>query len=275
VIADVARDLFGTIERLFPAELGESTPEQQEPEYTLADLEHLKAEARPIPATETGYLQVIDSDELMRLAVDHDLLLLVKFRPGHFVLKDKPLVMALPKARASDQICERIRKTFGLGYQRSHTQDVEFAINQLVEVAVRSLSAGINDPFTTISCIDWLGAGLAKLAETSFPTQHRHDDEGKLRVILEHPETFTGALDAAFDQIRQHAGPNVAVRMRLLEAMAQIATHTHNEEDRQALQHHMEMVRRESYEEIEEPSDLEDIEQRYQAAVRTRPEERS
>jgi uncharacterized membrane protein len=267
VIADVAQDMFDTIERLFPAELGESTPEEREPEYTLADLEQLEAEARPIPATNTGYLQVIDSDELMRLAAVHDLLLIVKFRPGHFVLEEKALVMALPQTNASDEVCDQIRNTFALGHQRSHTQDVEFAINQLVEVAVRSLSAGINDPFTAISCIDWLGAGLAKLAETAFPTQHRHDAAGKLRIFLEHPETFVGALDAAFDQIRQHAGRNVAVRMRLLEALTQVAEHVHNEEDRRALLHHAEMVRQESYDEIEEPSDLEDIEERYQAML--------
>jgi uncharacterized membrane protein len=72
--------------------------------------------------------------------------------------------------------------------RRTLVQDVEFAIDQLVEVTVRALSPGVNDPFTAISCIARLGAALCTLAEKVIPSPYRHDEDGRL-----HPRRRQGA----------------------------------------------------------------------------------
>ena len=114
-------------------------------------------------------------------------------------------------------------------------------MDELVEIAVRSLSPGINDPFTAINCIDHLGAALGRLAERRLPTAHRCDEEGKLRVVAD-PVTFPDVLDAAFNQIRQYGRDSVAVIVRLLETFTSIANHLARASDAEALLQHGEMV---------------------------------
>ncbi len=99
------------------------------------------------------------------------------------IIKGMKLVQVWPGEKIDDKLNDQLREAFILGAFRSVTQDIEFAINQLVEVALRALSPGINDPFTAINCIDWLGAGLSHLGERSILSPYRYDDSKKLRII--------------------------------------------------------------------------------------------
>lgn len=45
----------------------------------------------------------------------------------------------------------QIRSCYRLGNERIPTQDIEYAVNQLVEMAVRAMSAAINDPYTAMT----------------------------------------------------------------------------------------------------------------------------
>lgn len=125
----------------------------------------------------------------------------------------------------------------------------------------RGLSPGINDPFTAISCIDRLGAALARLSERRFPSPYRYDDEGNLRVIVE-PVRFRGIVDTAFNQIRQYGQSSAAVTIRLLEAIAIIAGRTSDGERRAALLRQADMIWRGSQASLPEPEDRADVEAR-------------
>jgi len=136
-----------------------------------------------------------------------------------------------------------------------------------VEIAARALSPGINDPFTAVRCIDQLSVALCHLAQKEIPSPYRYDDDDKLRVIAE-PIAFADLIDAAFNQIRQYGKSSVGVTMRLLEAIATIATFSHRKTDRAALLRHANMINRGSQEAISEELDLKDVEDRYLAAVK-------
>ena len=145
-------------------------------------------------------------------------------------------------------------------------QDAEFAIHQLVEVALRALSPGINDPFTAITCIDHLGSVLCSLTDRAFPRPSFYDDEGKLRIITK-PLTFEGVTNAAFDQIRQYGRASVAVTIRLLETLKTVAFHASTLEQRKAILRQADMIIRESQETIGEKNDRDDVQERYQALL--------
>ncbi len=221
---------------------------------------------RPVPATQTGYLQAIDRDELMRLATERDLVLRLRYRPGDFIVEESDLVIVWPAEETDEEMMGRVNDCFILGAHRIRIQDVELALNQLVEIAVRALSAGINDPFTAMACIDRLGASLVHLAERQMPKAGQYDDQGRLRLIRD-VVTFGGVVDAAFNQIRQNGRANVAVIIRLLEALAIIATRARTEEQRGALRRQAEMVWRGSREALPETMDLEDVEKRYRLVL--------
>jgi uncharacterized membrane protein len=137
IVAAVACDLEDAIDRLFPSKSGAglSSP-GHDPSAMIP--ENFDRRARCIPAPESGYLQVIDSDCLMSLAVEQDLILSLPYRPGHFVHAGCALLSVWPAERLTDSTLKDLADAFILGDERTLIQDVEFSINQLVEIAVRA-----------------------------------------------------------------------------------------------------------------------------------------
>jgi uncharacterized membrane protein len=161
-----------------------------------------------------------------------------------------------------------------LGPKRTPTQDLEFSIDALVEIALRALSPGINDPRTAMTCIDRLAEALAHFMRTGSRPPLIDDADGTLRLIL-HPTTFDGAIDAAFNQIRQAANGHVAVLIRIIDALGELAESGVTTEQRSALARHADMVRRACRRSIAEPEDRADVEgelHRLDAAIAAAPE---
>ena len=266
VVARVGRELEDGIDRLFPGHLGKPGSEASKAP-SEADLAAAFArEARPVGALADGYLQQIDADALMALAAEEDLLLRLERRPGHYLVKGRAMVMVWPGDRVTETLVDKLNAAFVLGNQRTVGQDVEFSFQQLVEIAVRALSPGINDPFTAIACVDRLGSGLCRLARCDMPSTLRFDHHGRLRLVAQGP-TFAGIVDTAFNQIRQSARSNPAVAIRMLEAITQIAGHVQRAPDVASLQRHTDMILRGAREAVPEPDDLLAIEATFTAAT--------
>lgn len=265
VIASVSHDLDDAIERLFPEQLGLSTelrPHRQITEIPAS----FESNTWVVKASKTGYLQAIDNQELLKIACKHNLLLRLQFRPGQFVVQGSALVLVHPGNHLFSKLTKQINDAFIVGHERNEQQDVEFPINQLVEVALRAISPAVNDPFTAIRCIDRLGAGLSRLAQKDFPSPYRYDLQGNLRVIAE-GTTFETLVDSAFNQIRQYARSDTAVTIRLLEAIATISAYTSNPKQRDVLRRHAEMIQRGSCEGLAEELDRQAVEQQYDNVI--------
>jgi uncharacterized membrane protein len=264
VIATVHKDLQKKIERLFPEHYDESLPWRREVSERMLP-ENFAERALAIKAGQTGYLQAVNGEGLMQIACKYDLLVQYEQRPGHYVIKDTTIARVLPLGEnKTDQWSEKVREAFIIGKQRTQEQDVEFLIYELVEIAVRALSPGINDPHTAITCIDRLGSALAELAGRAMPPSCLHDPEGHLRLITR-PHNFQGLVDASIDQIRQYGLGSVAVTIRLLEMIGSVLPFARDESRRQALLRQAAMIERGSRQAFSEESDREDIHGRYLA----------
>lgn len=265
VISEISADLNDAIDRLFPEKIGHGASQHKRSFGEIPA--NFDAEACPIKATGSGYIQAIDDEKLMKLACQQNLLLRLKSRPGKFVVKGSDLVLVFPEKLVNPKLTTQLNDAFILGNERTEQQDVEFPIKQLVEIALRAISPAVNDPFTAIRCIDRLSAGLSHLAQRDFPSPYRYDEDHNLRLIAE-PVTFAGLTDAAFNQIRSYSTSDIAVTIRLLEAIEAIAPHTRHQKDRAALLRHADMIKRGSQEGISEELDKKDVEERYQLAVK-------
>jgi uncharacterized membrane protein len=266
IIARVSRELDATIERLFPPQGRPAAPAPQRYGQTEELPAEFELQAAAVPASTSGYLQGIDSDTLLLVAQEYDCLLCVQTRPGSFIVQGGTLVLVWPGERLDEPLAECVQAAFILGSERTPTQDVEFCIDQLVEIAIRALSPGINDPFTAITCVDRLGAALCRLAQRPIPSPYRYDEEQQLRIIAR-PVTFTGVIDAAVNQIRQYGCSSVAVTIRLLETLAVVAAYTHREEDRAALRRQAMMIERGSRAGVPEEWDRQAVQERYQEVI--------
>ncbi|HDS00377.1 MAG TPA: DUF2254 domain-containing protein [candidate division Zixibacteria bacterium] len=264
VVQAVYNELLERLLPLFPDEIADDTGSTGELDQDRQARINSYRKSRSISAPKDGYLQAVDINGLLRIAIATDSLLSLEYRPGEYITADSTLVTVSFDGQFSDESAEDLANSFFVGPQRSPLQDAEYAIHQLVEIAVRALSPGINDPFTAISCIDRLGSAVSFLAGRSFPSSHHCEDEGKLRLVTK-PWTFTGVVNAAFDQIRQNSQSNVAVTTRLLETLTMIAGVCRNAEQREALLRQGNMILRASEEFISEKDDKQDVQQRYQA----------
>ena len=263
IVADVARELHHTIDRLFPYHVGHNAPQDQN-EPALPD--DFQARAIAIRAQKYGYVQAVNLNRLFALAVRDNCIIKLGFRPGDFVTQDEPLLWIYPHSPSLQVLAahrDKLRRTFIIGEGRTPVQDVEFGVNQLVEVACRALSPGINDPFTAITCLDHLGSALTHLAQVPLPDSCRYDDSGELRVVTERIN-FAGLADAAFNMIRQYGRDSAAVTIRLLETLTRIAPHAHSAEVRQVLLQHGEMVQRDCRAELPDANDRLDVQERFE-----------
>lgn len=262
-IASVAREMDHTIDRMFPGSMGHPEPERDPRDDLPPDFAKQSA---VVSARGTGYLQAVDVDRLIRTAKEDDLVVRLFSRPGHFVFEGADLARVWPRERVDREVEEAVNEALILGPERTPTQDVEFAVRQMVEIAVRALSPSLNDPFTAMTCVDQLGARLLRLARCRFPDAYRYDDRGRLRVVTD-PNSFPGVMDAAFDQLRQNAGRAPAVLLRILETLATLAGHARDAPVRESIRHHAIMLHRAAHAEVREPWDLRDVDERFDAVV--------
>ncbi|MGD8337809.1 MAG: DUF2254 domain-containing protein [Desulfobacterales bacterium] len=267
IIARVRGDLYKAVDRIFPEKLGQEEDLSSGTIIRDYDIPTVcDREVCQVKANRSGYLQAVDNEALMRIAVEEDLLIHFGYHPGNFITRGSVLVTVWPGDRLDETVLGKINSIFIVGPERTLEQDVEFAISQLVEIAVRALSPGINDPITAITCIDWLGAGLCQLANRRMPSSHRLDEQNRLRVICK-PFVFEKLVDAAFNMIRQNSHSIAAVSIHLLETIATVAAQTPSKEDRAALLRHAAMVVHGCKEKLLSDDDRKDLEKRYEAAI--------
>jgi uncharacterized membrane protein len=155
------------------------------------------------------------------------------------------LISLIDPGDLDDATTAKLNAVYVISHQRTVEQDVAFGIRQVVDVAMKALSPGINDTTTAVMCVDYLAAILTRLATRRIATPHALE-EGELRVIARWP-SFEGLLSAAFDQIRQNAEGNAGVLLRLLGALQTIAGQTASPRRR--------WVIRQKVDEIEEAAD--------------------
>lgn len=207
----------------------------------------------PLPATpghliyvrETGYIQTVDPALMLTFARENDLLIRLLRKPGAFVRPGEAVAMVWPPERIGEQQDKQIRRAFRVGNQRTPTQDVECAVNQLVEMAVRAMSPAINDPFTAMTCLDHIGNGLALFAQQGEESLNTYDPDGRLRLVFE-PVTFNELLDAAFNMLRHAGCDNASVLLHMLTVIGGIGQAAKTAEARQALRHHVGLIEAES-----------------------------
>jgi uncharacterized membrane protein len=261
VIRSVSDELHEAIDRLWPADLGADPPEV----CALTRVPFQQDEALALLAQGSGYVDAIQDSMLIKLAQEHSLVIRLAHRPGHFAVEGTPLAWAWPSERATEEITKKLNKAFVLSSHRTPFQDVEFAIDQLVEIAVRALSPGANDPFTALNCIDRLGEALCHLARRTAPSAMRFDEENELRVIA-YPARFDAVTDAAFNQIRQYGAGSAAVLICLMETIGTIASQSRRADDFVALARHAKLVNRAARRSLVEEANLADFEERHRVA---------
>jgi uncharacterized membrane protein len=273
VIAGIGRDLSRAIEAEFPLldrhEVGPAPMGRDRPIPELLKL--LDDRGGIVTAGTSGYIQFVGYGQLVAIASRADAVIRLNHGSGHFVVAGSPLATVWPRG-AAEQVRLALAKAHVTGPHRTLMQDPVFAIDQLVEIAIRALSPAVNDTFTALTCIDWLSAGLSKLSGRVMVEGFYRDTYGRIRLIESNP-SYTKAVNRAFDKVRQAARGMPAVIIRMLHALAIVMNQTITREQRLILLRQADMIITGARESVPDSNDLADIEARYRRLVEMAAEE--
>ncbi len=188
-----------------------------------------------------GYVQSVSYERLLEIAESSDTVLRVHVAPGAWVVHDSRCVSVVPAHACDDAMNDAIRRAFIIGAERTAESDVEYALQRLVEVALRALSPGINDTFTAITAINNLATAVALVWSGAEPSPMLRDGSGKVRVVraASDPAALVGS---AFDAVR-HAGARIpVVASGMLDVLGRLAAQVCDERRRDAVMTQIEAV---------------------------------
>jgi uncharacterized membrane protein len=188
----------------------------------------------PVLNDRSGYIRFIDCAQLVALAKAFHVKIHLLRRIGQFVPYGTPLLMASKADRLSPNATAELLDAVDIGTSRTLQQDVEFGVLQIVDIALKAISPAVNDPSTAINCVDHLGRILIRFLSRESPARLLYNPPGVLRVSVAWPD-FDQLLHSAFDQIRLYPKADVAVSLRLLRALGDIAATTTDENVRRTL----------------------------------------
>ena len=178
-------------------------------------------------APREGYVQRLDYDYLIDHQSDRLAGIETCVRGGDYVAKGADIMRLYGRCNLTESDLAKWSQSISFGSKRTPVQDPEFAISQLVEIALRALSPGINDPFTAMTCLDKLSSACIELAKARFPepvlVNTRND-----RWLVRRTFDLNGVVDTAFDQIRHAAANKLDVCLYLLTCLRRIDNQTNN-----------------------------------------------
>ncbi|MBU1979237.1 MAG: DUF2254 domain-containing protein, partial [Gammaproteobacteria bacterium] len=260
IIASVAQETIASIDRLFP-EKQEPGTDKAEGELNERPLPSLDERTwYVVPAEVSGYIQSVDIDAILHLARDRRTIVRMEHGIGAFVVQDAALASLALTYPPDQETIDALNGAYSIGRHRTADQDPAFGIRQIVDMALKALSPGVNDTSTAVMCVDYLTAILARLVCRRLPPSHRYEGE-TLRVIAIVP-TFEGLLAEAFDQIRGSAAGNVGIMARMLGAIDTIGSLTTDQRRRQALDEQVQWIAELADRTIESTHDRARIERR-------------
>lgn len=218
IVDRIASETESMVEELMPwPHLGDGRIEEAHVDFSSWDT--------PVESEASGYIRFIDIEKLLLLAKSLRVKVRVVRRVGHFVPEGTPLLMVYKADRLSPDHCAELLSAVDLGPARTLQQDIEFGVLQIVDIALKAISPAVNDPSTGVTCVDQLSRILIRFASRKTPDAVLYDPPAVARVSVSWID-FGGLLTSAFEQIRLYSTGDVAVSLRMLRGLSDIAATT-------------------------------------------------
>ena len=168
-------------------------------------------------APRSGWIQDINLEQLLG-CVGEGSHVLVHRSVGNYVLLGQLLASVWPEKDDPDRVEREAAGGFVIARQRSRRGDAAFGITQLVDIAVRALSPGVNDPKTAEEMVHHLGEILVELAVRDLPPRHSEIDG---RTIIRAAElAHRDYVELAVEPIRRFARTDPQVLASVVRTLA-------------------------------------------------------
>ncbi|MDT8861129.1 DUF2254 domain-containing protein [Alkalihalobacillus sp. MEB130] len=172
-------------------------------------------------AEKSGYLLIVEIEKLVEQARDDDVIVKVEVGLGDFIEKGTTILSFWGK-NTSEIDSSLYQQLFHVGEERATIQDIDFGLTKLVEITLRALSPGTNDPNTAISGIRALARILTVLAKKNLHRSYYNDQYESLRVMVKQRH-FEDYLYRCYYQIRHYGIEDVSVVAAMIDSLQLIA----------------------------------------------------
>jgi uncharacterized membrane protein len=213
ILTRIGQETRSTLEQLYPEGVGEDA-EEAHPEKPEGSPSLLVPAAHP-----SGVLIAVDEARLLSCAQNARVIVALVPMMGDFVLQGSVLFEVWGDASHLD--VKELLAALDFGPERTLQQDTAFGFRQLVDIAERALSPGINDPSTAVQAIDQLHDLLRRMSRKRFPSPARKDDTGALRLICPRPD-WNSYVGLALDEVRHYSQGSIQVTRRLRFLLADL-----------------------------------------------------
>jgi uncharacterized membrane protein len=255
IMSQVQREASAVIDEVYPHQPGYREAEERCPEPPL--------EAVGLPSARSGYIQAVDPDPLVRMAVRHDLVVVLARQVGDHVVAGTPIAWAWGRSSGrpppgAGALREAVAEAVQVGFERTMVQDVGFGIRRLVDIANKALSPAINDPYTGVQAVHHLSVLLCSLACLRLGDWIVRDQQGELRVAVPRPK-FPDYLRLGTAQIRRFGAAEPAVARALIVLLRDVGTSSATEDRRHACVRHIRLVLDDARRATAQPADVEAV----------------
>ncbi|MBS0243509.1 MAG: DUF2254 domain-containing protein [Proteobacteria bacterium] len=235
ILANIATSARATMDADFPPLAGAAA-------LVVCDVPDIAgADIKP---RRSGYVQDIRFDSILDLAERYDAVVRLEFGVGDFAIAELPAARLMDPTEPDADLVSGVQDAIIIGDHRTSDRDLAFAIRQIVDMAVKALSPGINDPTTANFCLHHLSAILVTLGDRAMP-QKIFCAKGRLRVIAQ-PPTYRSLVDLAIAEVRQNAGPQASVLVGVAVAIEAAARTAIANDRREALLHQLRLTEAEA-----------------------------
>lgn len=230
ILTDVRDDALATIDRTLP----------QRTRGVPDDLPTVPRRTTSVPARSTGFLAKVDHGALVRAAQRAGAVVAMDVCPGDWVDEGVPVAVAWPAGHPleaegrtldADALADDVAGAVVLFDERGGLEDVTFGLRQLVDVAAKALSPGVNDPTTAVHTCGHVATVLRELAtREDGPVVLRTgdgpdgEDDGSGAVCAMVPRRpFAETAGLGLDQIRSYGASDPQVLAALLQVLRSLA----------------------------------------------------
>lgn len=199
------------------------------------------AGALKLQAPSSGFLVQANESELLKTAKRFDAVITLHTPPGDFLVEGIEFAQVWKlggspadswKEEEAEKLKKAITDALTIGFERNSVQDIGFPLQQLLDVAVRALSPGVNDPTTCVHAMGHLAACLSALARQGEGHRVMKDQQRHERVFLPR-RTFSMLLELVVSQICTYGMDDPRVARRLVQLLAETehndVSHRHRE----------------------------------------------
>ena len=260
IINELRERIENDIQTMYPEQIEKDVifKPKEEIHQSLTKIRDFKSES-------SGYIQYFDLDYLVSIAREREIIIKILHKPGCYVVKEQP-IFELFKNNSSIEFSEKeelsLLKSYKLATQKSFFQDIEFGIHQIVEIASKALSPGVNNPYTAVICIDNLTSILCKLVLVKIPDATIKDENDIMRILVT-KDSFEGYLEAAFNLIRQYGKTSPFIIIKLMETLSVILEADNSNSHTNALKEYADIVMETGKKSFTLQTDIDDLQRQY------------